>query len=37
MNSNFDEAYRNLESVYIAEHLRTEDVKDIYELMEKED
>lgn len=37
MNRNFDEAYKHLESVYIAEHLKTEDVKDIYELMEEED
>ena len=37
MNRNFEEAYKHLESVYIAEHLRTKDVKDIYELMEEED
>lgn len=37
MNKNFEEAYKNLESVYIAEHLKTKDVNDIYELMERED
>jgi guanylate kinase len=37
LNKDFDKAYRDLESVYIAEHLRTSDVSDIYELMEKEE
>lgn len=37
VNKNFEDAYKKLESVYIAEHLKTEDVKNIYELMDEED
>ena len=37
VNKNFDEAYKKLEAVYIAEHLKAVDVKNIYELMDEED
>lgn len=37
VNKNFEKAYNELESIYISEHLRTEDVKNINELMKLED
>lgn len=37
VNKNFDKAFKELESIYISEHLRTEDVKNISELMKLED
>lgn len=37
VNKNFDKAFKELESIYISEHLRTGDVDDINELMKLED
>ncbi|WP_022850006.1 guanylate kinase [Limisalsivibrio acetivorans] len=37
LNQDFDEAYRCLSSVYLAEHLKTIDINSIHDLMEKEE
>lgn len=37
VNKNFSKAYRELESIYIAEHLKAEDVKKIEDLIKLED
>lgn len=37
INKTFKKAYRELESIYIAEHLRTKDVKNINDIMKLED
>jgi guanylate kinase len=36
VNKNFEEAFKKLEAVYMAEHLKTIDVKSIFELMDEE-
>lgn len=36
LNKNFEKAYRELESIYIAEHLRTKDVKNITDIIKLE-